>query len=109
MIIWKPLVGKRLQCVKELTNEVNKNVVAVVLTNSHCKEEVVGLVQQKSALLYSCFYPCPIAISTSLQLRNASNIMEVDTGWKSLNFHFYGPDKAVKLAKKQNNRDRRKL
>ena len=39
MIIWKPLVGKRLQCVKELTNEVNKNVVAVVLTNSHCKTE----------------------------------------------------------------------
>ena len=47
MIIWKPLVGKCLQCVKEQTNEVDKNVVAVVRANSHCKE-VVGHVQQKS-------------------------------------------------------------
>ena len=38
MIIRKPLVGKRLQCMKELTNKVVKNVVAVVRTNSHCKK-----------------------------------------------------------------------
>ena len=48
MIIWKPLIGECLQCVKEPTNEVNKNAVAVVRTNSRCKEEVVTLVQQKS-------------------------------------------------------------
>ena len=48
MIVWKPLICECLQCLKEPTNEVNKNAAVVVLTNSHCKEEVVGLVQQKS-------------------------------------------------------------
>ena len=41
MIIWKPLVGDCLQCVKEPTNEMCKNAVAVVRTNAYCKEEVV--------------------------------------------------------------------
>ena len=45
LISWKPLVTQCLQCVKEPTKEVNKNAVAVVCTNSHCKEEVVGHVQ----------------------------------------------------------------
>ena len=49
MIIWKPLVGECLQCEKELTNEVDKNAVAVVVcSSSHYKEEVVDHVQQKS-------------------------------------------------------------
>ena len=43
MILWKPLVGEGLQCVKALpTNEVDTNAVAVVRTNSQCKEEVIG-------------------------------------------------------------------
>ena len=37
MIIWKPLVIECLQRVKEPTNEEDKNAVAVVRTNSHCK------------------------------------------------------------------------
>ena len=48
MIIWKPLVGECLQCLKEPTNEVDKNVVALVFTNALCKKEVVSHVQQKS-------------------------------------------------------------
>ena len=48
MIIWKPLVGKCLQYVKHSTIEVAKNIVAVVRTNSQCKEEIVRHVQQKS-------------------------------------------------------------
>ena len=48
MIIWKSLVGECLQCVKGPNNEVDKNTVAVVRTNSYCKEEMVGHVQQKS-------------------------------------------------------------
>ena len=44
MIIWKPLADECWQCV----NKVDKNAVAMVLTNSHCKEkEVVGHAQQK--------------------------------------------------------------
>ena len=48
MIILKRLVGKCLQCVKEPRNEVEKNSVTLVHTNSHCKETVLGHVQQKS-------------------------------------------------------------
>ena len=33
-------------CVKDPTNEVEENAVAVIRTHSHCKEEVVGHVQQ---------------------------------------------------------------
>ena len=36
LIIRKPLVGKYLQCMNEPTNKVDKNVVAVVRTNSYC-------------------------------------------------------------------------
>ena len=61
MIIWKPL--------KVLTNTSDKNVVAVILTNSDRKEEVVGYVQYK--------FPCSIAFWTSLQLGNAPT-MEVN-------------------------------
>ena len=37
---------------KELTIEVEKNVVALFRTNSHCKEEMVGHVRQKYPWLY---------------------------------------------------------
>ena len=39
--------GECLQCVKNPINTIDKNAVAVVRTNSHCKEEVVGYMQQK--------------------------------------------------------------
>ena len=45
MIIWKPLVVKCLQYIKNSTNEVAKNIVR---TNSQRKEEIVGHLQQKS-------------------------------------------------------------
>ena len=49
MITWKRLVRQFLQSVKEPINEVDKNAFAVVFTNSHCTEEVVGHVQQGNA------------------------------------------------------------
>ena len=88
MIIWLLLVEQCFPCVKEPTNEVGKCAVAVVCTNSQCKEEVVGDVQEKFPWLYLCFYPCPIALCTYLQLGNAST-MEVNMDWKSVrNFIF---------------------
>ena len=83
MIIWKQLVGEFLQCVKQPTNEVDKNTVAVVCINSHCKEKVVDSVQHKSPWLYRCFYSCSIALWITLQLGNAST-MELNKDWKSL-------------------------
>ena len=41
------LLATGFLCGKEPTNEVDKDVVAVVRTNSQCKEEVVGDVQNK--------------------------------------------------------------
>ena len=50
------MVGECLQCVKEQTNEVDKNTVAVVHTNnSHSKEKVVGHVQQNISMIVSMF------------------------------------------------------
>ena len=95
MIIWKPLFGECLQCVKE--PEVDKNAGSLVHTNYHCKEEEVVHVLQKFPLLYPYFYPWPIALWTSLQLENTSTV-EINTDWKSL--HFDGPEKAIKLAKR---------
>ena len=48
MIIWKSLVGKCVQCMKEPTNKMSNIVVAVVSTNSRCKEVVFGHKQQNS-------------------------------------------------------------
>ena len=48
VIIWKPLLGECLQCVKVPTNKVVKKAVAGVLTNSHYTEEMVGHEQQKT-------------------------------------------------------------
>ena len=107
MIIWRPLVGECLQSVKKPTNEVCKNAVAVVRSNSYCREEVVGHVQQISPWLYPCFYACPIALWTSLQLGNAST-MEVNTDWKPLQiFIFMDLKRPLNLIK--NNKDQRKL
>ena len=47
VMIWKPLVGEGLQFVKETANKAGKIAVAVVFSNSHCKE-VVGHVYHKS-------------------------------------------------------------
>ena len=65
------------------TNKVDNNAVFVVRTNSHCKEEVVHHVQQKSPWLCPYFYPCPTVLWISFQLENIS-IMEVNTDWKCL-------------------------
>ena len=37
MNIWEPLLGERLKCVKEPTNEVDKHAVAVVRINSQLR------------------------------------------------------------------------
>ena len=55
MIIWKPLVGECLQCVKNLTNDMDKNAVAVVRTNFLFTEEVVGHVLQNFSMIASMF------------------------------------------------------
>ena len=94
---------------KEPTSEVDKNAVAVVRTNSHCTEEVVCHGQQTR---HDCihFYPYPVILWISLQLKNAST-MEVNTDWKSMRILFFmdlkGPinwlkNKTTKIEEKLN-------
>ena len=46
--LYKNLESLDWQYVKEPSNKVDKNAVVVLCTNSHCKEEVAGHVQEKS-------------------------------------------------------------
>ena len=80
---------------------MEKNAFAVVRTNSQCEKEMVGAVQQKSPLLYLCFYPCTVALWTYLQLGNAST-MELNTDWKSLQFFFMDQKRSEKIEENLN-------
>ena len=53
MKVSKSLVRKCLQCLKKLTNESNQNANGVFRTKSHCKEEVLDHMKQKSQWLYT--------------------------------------------------------
>lgn len=68
---------------KEPRNQVNKNAIAVVPNNSHCKEEMVAHVQWNMSMIVSMFLFLPYCAWVSLQLGNASTI-EVIKDWKSL-------------------------
>ena len=97
MIILKLLVSECNAWKSQQT--VEKNSVAKVQTNSHPKEEFFGHVQQKSPRLYPYFYSCPIVLWIFLQLGIMSIMKEKWPGNPS-KFLFYGPEKAIKLAKK---------
>ena len=46
MRIWDPLIGEILKCKQEPTNEVDKDAVAIMRSNSLGKESVVGHIPQ---------------------------------------------------------------
>ena len=49
-----------MQCVNKPTNKVDKNAVGFILTDSHCKEKVVGCVQQNIPMIASMFLSIPL-------------------------------------------------
>ena len=80
---------------KDPTNKMDKNAVAVALTNSHCKEEVVGYVQQNSPWLYPCFCPFPhYAWDIFATGKSVNRVGDV-----TANFHFNRPNKVIQVAK----------
>ena len=99
-------------CVKEPINEVGKNAISLVLTNSHCGGAVFVHVEQKSPWLYPYFYLCPIALWTSLQPENTSTT-EMNMDWKFLQIYtpyiFMELKEPLNWLKRKNKRDRRKL
>ena len=93
----KPLVGECLQCVKEPINKVDKNAVAVVDNNSHCKQ-VVG--QVEISMIVSVFLSLSYCIlhifATGKRVNHGGEYgLEIPA-----NFHFYGLEMAIKLTKK---------
>ena len=84
---------------KESTNEVDKNTVAMVRTNSGCKEEVVGHVQQNMSMIESVFQSLPhcaldIFATGKLINRRGEYGLEIP-----VNFHFNGPGQVIKPVK----------
>ena len=59
MIIWKPLVDKCLQCVKEPIDEVGKNAIVVARTNSHRKQELLAMCNMNISMTVSIFLYLP--------------------------------------------------
>ena len=99
MKIWKPLVGECLHCVKEPTNEVDKMLLLWFILILTVKKKWLAMCNRKSPWWYIYFYLFPIALWTSFQLRyvHYGGEYRLET---SGNFHFSGPEKAIKLAKK---------
>ena len=93
----KPLVGECLQCVKEPINKVDKNAVAVVDNNSHCKEVVD---QVEISMIVSVFLSLSYCIlhifATGKRVNHGGEYgLEIHA-----NFNFYGLEKTIKLTKK---------
>ena len=85
---------------KEPTNEVNKNVVTVVCTNSYYKEDMVGHVQQSISFIVSSFLSLPdsiLGIFATKKCVNNESEYGLDTR-ANVNFGVY--KKIIKLAKK---------
>ena len=102
MKIWKPLVGKCLQYVKEPTNEVDKNGVASFLTNSHFKRWLTtcnkNFHHYVRVSLYSSLPHYVLDIFATGRRINHGGEYRLEI---PANFHFCGPEKAVKQTKKK--------
>ena len=77
MIIWKSLVDEYLQCVREPTNKVVKNAVAIFLTNSNYAEEWLVMCDRN---LHDCIH---VSISAPLRFGYLCN-HELPQPWRSI-------------------------
>ena len=66
MNIWNPLVRETLKCRQEMSNEVGKNVVAIIRSDSWQKETIVGHVPQNIFKTCSMFLEVP---NTSIEIQ----------------------------------------
>ena len=78
---------------------MEKNAAAVVCTNSHCIDEVVGHVKQKMFMIVSMFLSLPhciLDIFAPVKGVNCGSEYRLEVPGK---FHFYGPEKTINLDK----------
>ena len=100
------MVSECLQWVRKPAKEVSKNTVAVVLTD---KKKVIVHAQQNTSMITFMFIFLPYCTLHIFETGKRVN-HESDYRIKILvNFHFYGPKKAIKLNNKESNKDQGKL
>ena len=106
MIIWNLLVDNCLQCVwkSQPTKWTKMLLLWLVLIFTVNKSWLA----MWSRNLHDCIHVC---IPAPLRFEHLCN-WETRQLWRWIflaNFHFYVPENAIRLAKKQNNNDRKKL
>ena len=83
---------------QESTNKVDKNAIAVFFTNSHFKENLVGPLEQNDNMIVSIslfrFHYALNTFATGKRINHRGGYgLEIPA-----NFHFYGPEKTLKLT-----------
>ena len=85
---------------KESSKKVDKNAIAVFFTNCHYKEDVVVSLEQNNNMIISIFlFLLHYTLNTSATGKRINHggdyRLEIHA-----NFHFYGPEKTLKLTEK---------
>ena len=86
------------QCVKEPTNKVEKNAVAVVRTNSHCEKDGWHCATEISMIvsMFLSLLHCALDVFATGKLVNHGGACGLEI---PAIFLFYAPEKIIKLAK----------
>ena len=95
MNIWNPLVGETLKCRQEPWNEVDKNAVAIIRSDSREKEIIVEHVPQNISKTCSTFLKVP---NTSIEVEVVGKRLNCRGGYGleiPVIYRFYGQEKLV--------------
>ena len=101
MSIWTPMVGEMLKCMHEPSNEVDKNAIAIIRTDSLRKESIVGHMPQNISKICMLFLKVP---NTSITTKVVGKRLNRGGGYGleiPVMYRFYGPEKLINwLGKK---------
>ena len=88
-------MGETLKCRQEPTNEVNKNAVAIIRSDSWKKETIVGHVPQNISKTCSMFLK---VLNTSIEVQVVGKRLNRGGGYGHeipVTYRFYGQEKLV--------------
>ena len=95
MNICNPLVGETLKCRQEPSNEVDKNAVAIIRSDSWERDSIVRHVPQSISKTCSMFMKVP---NTSIEVQVVETMLSRRGGYGlgiPVIYHFYGQEKLV--------------
>ena len=95
MNIWNPLMGETLKCRQEPSNEVDKNAVAIIRSDSWKKETIVVNVPQNISKTWSIFLKVP---NTSIEIQVVGKRLNRGGGYSleiPVIYRFYGQEELV--------------